>query len=437
MKVRNVLVFPAGTEIGLEVNEALRQCKDVRLFGAGVAASSHAPFAFNDFHALPSVDEPGWLIELNALCRKLEIDYIFPAHDDAIVALAREQLNIAAVVLTGSLQTCITTRSKRATYSVLKEIVRVPKLHSLPPLASDYPVFVKPDCGQGSQGATLVHSEDELNVACSLLLDPLVCEYLPGEEYTIDCFSDRDHGLLFAGARIRMRMRNGISVSTASIMLVDAEVIARKIHNTFKMRGAWFFQLKRAVDGELALLEVAPRIAGSMSMHRVTGVNFPLLTIFEQERAPIRLLINHDCIKLDRALRNRFRHPIQFSTLYIDLDDTLILRKQVNVDAINLVFQCINQGIKVKLLTRHAGILPITLQRFRLSGLFDDVIHLGAKELKSAFINEPDSILVDDSFSERMEVHQQLGIRTFDCSMIELLLNSLPAIPQETLHHEK
>lgn len=432
MRVRNVLVFPAGTEIGLEINEALRQCKEVRLFAAGVSASSHAPFAFERFHALPSVHEPDWLTALAALCRQLEIDYIFPAHDEVVVALAREQQHIPAVVLTTSLETCLTTRSKRATYSALQQVIRVPKLFALPPLASDYPVFVKPDCGQGSQGVTIVRSADALAAATAPLVDPLVCEYLSGEEYTVDCFSDRDHGLLFAGARVRRRMRNGISVNTASVLLEGVEAIARKIHSALQMRGAWFFQLKRAADGELALLEVAPRIAGSMSTHRVIGVNFPLLTIFEQERAPIRMLLNGDDIELDRALRNRFRHPIRFSTLYIDLDDTLILNEKINIDAVNLVFQCLNRGIRVKLLTRHAGDLPMTLRRFRLTGLFDEVIHLSAKDRKSDHIKESDAIFVDDSFAERWEVNQQLGIRTFDCSMIELLLTAQPLSPQET-----
>ena len=166
-----------------------------------------------------------------------------------------------------------------------------------------------------------------------------------------------------------------------------------------------------------------------MSTHRVIGVNFPLLTIFEQERAPIRMLLNRDDIELDRALRNRFRHPIRFSTLYIDLDDTLILNQKINIDAVNLVFQCLNRGIRVKLLTRHAGDLPMTLKRFRLTGLFDDVIHLSAKERKSDYIEESDAIFVDDSFVERWEVSQQLGIRTFDCSMIELLLQAQPLSP--------
>lgn len=424
MTTRNVLVFPAGTEIALEIYEALRQCKEIRLFGAGLDEPSHGPFAFRDFHVVPSIYEANWLSELIALCRRLEIDYIFPAYDDVIVALARNQEHIPAVVLTASLETCLTTRSKRATYRALQHLLRVPKVFANSPLATDYPLIVKPDCGQGSQGVAIVHTDSELAGATAVVSDPLVCEYLPGEEYTVDCFSDRVQGVLFVGARIRRRIRSGIAVNTTPVPLDGAETLARRIHDALSLRGAWFFQVKRAFDGELALLEVAPRIAGSMSAHRVMGVNFPLLAIYEHERAPIRLLINRDDIELDRAFRNRFRHSINFSVLYVDLDDTLILRDQVNPDVVSLIVQSINNGIKVKLITRHSGNLTATLQRFRLMGMFDDTIQIRAGDRKSAYIKEHDAILIDDSFAERWEVHSKLGIRTFDCSMIELLLQT-------------
>ena len=39
-------------------------------------------------------------------------------------------------------------------------------------------------------------------------------EYLPGRELTVDCFSDRERGVLFARARPRERTRAGISMAT-------------------------------------------------------------------------------------------------------------------------------------------------------------------------------------------------------------------------------
>ena len=126
-------------------------------------------------------------------------------------------------------------------------------------------------------------------------------------------------------------------------------------------------------------------------------------------------------MEVDRALCNRYRHTIEFDTVYIDLDDTLIFRDKVNAELIRFVFQCIGRGIPIKLLTRHRGDLAHTLSKYRLAHLFDAVIHIGEDEKKSSYIPEPTAIFVDDSFAERMEVARLCGIPTFDCSMIEVL----------------
>jgi hypothetical protein len=375
---------------------------------------------------LPSINEENWFSDLVKLCQTLRIDYIFPAYDDVIVALAEHRDELPAVVLTAPSEACRITRSKSLTYQALGSVLRVPRTYQSV-TSADFPLFVKPDRGQGSQGAQKVCNSSELTTAVTNIKDPIVCEYLPGDEYTIDCLSDREHGVLFCGARVRLRMRNGIAVHTRSVPLDGADALAMLIHEKLGMRGAWFFQVKQAADSQLVLLEVAPRIAGSMSTHRVQGVNFPLLTIFEHERLPLQLMTLPIHAELDRALHNRYRLDCRYEALYIDLDDTLLLRDRVNLDALRLVFSCINRQIPVVLITRHDGDLDATLRMHRLTGLFDEVIHLDRTQRKSAFIRHKNAIFVDDSFAERRDVQQECGIATFDCSMIDGLISTHPS----------
>ncbi len=431
MRTRNVLIFPAGTEIGLELFNALHCCKEVTVYGAGQDVSNHGKFVFSDYYVMPSIYEAGWLPELIRICETLSIDYIFPAYDDVIVSLSRERDRIPAAIISSPLRTCEITRSKSKTYGFLGDAVRVPSTYSLDEEIdhSEFPVFVKPNKGQGSLGVKKVDNYKELVDASSSILDPIVCEYLPGEEYTVDCFSDREKGVLFANARTRSRTRNGISVNSVSELLEEVYEWANKINEKLELRGAWFFQLKRSKSGELTLLEVAPRIAGSMATHRVKGVNFPLLSIFEHERLPLSILTNTADIELDRALHNRYWHNIKFTTLYVDLDDTLILNDKVNLQLVQLVYKCINENKKVILITRHRHNLDDTLLNFRLNGLFDEIYHLKAEELKSDYIEKgSDAIFVDDSFSERLDVSNVCCIPTFDCSMVELLVNQCESL---------
>jgi hypothetical protein len=82
----------------------------------------------------------------------------------------------------------------------------------------------------------------------------------------------------------------------------------------------------------------------------------------------------------------------------------------------------VNRGISLHLLTRHARSVDTTLKRFRLEGLFDEIIHLKAGEPKSDSIRHRDAIFLDDSYAERKDVHEKKGIPVFAPDAIECLL---------------
>ena len=417
-------MFPGGTEVGLEINAALRDCKDVELYSAGLKVSNHAPFVFGQHFEIPSIHQSGWTDALNDLLRRLKIDYIFPAFDDVMVALARNSDLIKAKLVASPLDTCLVTRSKSQTYVALRGEVSVPKVYSSSAAVDRFPVFVKPDRGQGSQNTHLVNDPEHLAVV--LRQDPtgLILEYLPGKEYTVDCFSDRNSGLLFCSGRERTRTRNGISVSSRGVIAPIFRDFALAISKKLTFHGAWFFQLKADVEGRLKLLEIGPRIAGAMALHRVLGVNFPLLSLYEQERLPLKIMVNTIEVSIDRALVNRYESNLQFSAVYVDLDDTLIFKGKVNTKLVRFLYQCINKEIKLILLTRHALEIDQTLHHHRLSGIFDEIVRVPPRPTcKSEYILQKDAILIDDSFSERYDAMSKLGLATFDCSMLEMLMD--------------
>jgi carbamoyl-phosphate synthase large subunit len=417
-----VLVFPGGTEIGLELRRALADLKEIALAGAGSEQDRHGPFAYRRWRTVPDVGSPGWVDALNAVVAELGIDVIFPGHDDVLLALAEHAYELRAGVATSPVETCRITRSKRATYELLEGAVPVPRVFDGD--VTEFPVFAKPDRSQGSQGAMAVADEAALVAAVAAGSD-LIMELLPGREHTVDCFSDRERGVLFARARQRERTRAGISMATRTEPQSDLpERYARAIAERLELHGAWFFQLREDRHGAPRLLEVAPRVAGTSALHRVLGVNFPLLSLYEHLRMPVTVAPNDIAIRLDRALVNRYEHDLEYGHVYVDLDDTLLVGDAVNARLVTFLFQCINAGRRLVLITRHARDVDETLRRHRLSGLWDDVVHIREEGVeKAAHIRERDAILIDDSFRERRTAHERLGIPTFDSSMLELLID--------------
>jgi len=252
----------------------------------------------------------------------------------------------------------------------------------------------------------------------------LFLEYLPGREYTIDCFTDRKKGLLFCRGRERVRVVDGLCVDSVSIENVRFREIADIINDSIEMYGAWFFQLKEDLNGELTLLEIAPRISGSMSLYRTVGVNFPLLSLYESSGYKLEILVNPGVVRVDRGFVGRYEFYVEYDCVYVDYDDCLVLSDRVNLRMIEFLYQCVNRGKRIVLLTKHGGDIHDSLSRFRISSeLFDEIIVVERDGRKRDHIDTFPSIFVDDSFSERKDVFDNLEIPTFDCSMIEILLN--------------
>lgn len=73
--------------------------------------------------------------------------------------------------------------------------------------------------GEGAKGAKRVDNKDELMLAVKKDTSLMICEYLPGEEFTVDCFTDRRGRILYLNLRTRVRIKSGISVRSKNVQL--------------------------------------------------------------------------------------------------------------------------------------------------------------------------------------------------------------------------
>ncbi|HDP36185.1 MAG TPA: ATP-grasp domain-containing protein [Candidatus Hydrogenedentes bacterium] len=426
--VRNrttVLVFPCGTEIGLEIHRALCQSAHVALVGASSVSSNHGAHVFARYvEGVPYVADPSFASHLNRIVEQHAVDLIYPAHDDAVVTLARHESELGCAVIGSPLDTCALCRSKSATYARFTGALPTPRLYAPTDAAPTFPLFLKPDAGQGSHGARKISNHRMWEAALSEDPTLIAMEYLPGAEYTVDCFTDRHGVLRFIGPRERIRTMNGISVHTRNVPLDDdMRRFAETINAALVLRGAWFFQLKRGQRGALTLLEIAPRVSGGMGLYRNLGVNLPLLSVYDRLNIDLELCPLTHHVEMDRALTARFNAEVQYAHVYVDLDDTLLQEGKVNIMLIAFLHQCRNHNKQLHLLTRHRSDVADTLAKHGLSQLFDSVIHVKRDECKAACVSHTDAIFIDDSFSERRVVREKKGLPVFAPDAVELLMD--------------
>ena len=114
----------------------------------------------------------------------------------------------------------------------------------------------------------------------------LISEYLPGEEYSIDCIARHGHPVLIV-PRLRKKMINGISVEGE---FIKEEVIisyCEQIITALSLHGNIGIQVKKSSTGQFLILEINPRVQGTISAALGAGVNLPVLAVKQELNLPI------------------------------------------------------------------------------------------------------------------------------------------------------
>lgn len=427
MKEYNVLVFPCGTEIANEVINSLMNHKYFKLLFASSERISYCNFRGKEISILPYVSDENFSNEMNNIISNKQIDFIIPAHDDVAFALSQIENEIEAKIIGQSRDVNEIVRFKDVTYEHFKDILPLGKVFDSEPQNDEFPIFVKPKKGQGSFNSLKLNTLNEYNSFFNQnkLDDFVIMENLSGQEFTIDCFSDNGN-VLYAGARTREKTTRGISIQSTFITNTSLNEQFKKYANiiseNLNMHGVWFYQMKFDKNQELKLLEIGPRVSGTMMLNRARGVNFIELALYQKLGFDVEVIYNDIEVSLARALVPIFKHNINYEHLYIDFDDTLLLDKKfINPELMKLIFQAKNQEKKVYLITKNKKFnLAKILHKFGITNIFDEIIHIHENEKKIDYM-KMNSLLVDDSFVERKEAklagHYVFGLDNFNILM--------------------
>lgn len=418
---KRVLIFPGTTLVGIEILRSLQSLPGFDLRGAGSDVAAGHLAGFTNFDLLPHVEAHNFFAELRALLKREAIDYLYPANDLALSVLAEAEFDGFSLVA-HPVSTVRIAASKIATHTRFLADRITPLRFTAEPEAAAFPLFSKPDVGHSSIGAEVVTGPDalrELVASHQNFWDThLVTELLVTDEVTVDCFSTADQGLLYSAARTRDLREGGIATVTADYEDPQLSEMAALIGGRLTFNGPWFFQAKRDIAGDFRLMEIGARLAGASAIRRAQGVNLPQLAILAADNEPVSVYPSRFTLvsrRIDGV--SQVTSEERFSSLYVDLDDTLILNGAVNREVEALARHVAGLGLPVAVITRHRFDPLATLQEFGLEGIFADVFHTTQGEPKSAFITGGgNSVLIDDSFSERISCLSHPNILAVDAS---------------------
>ena len=314
----SVLVTAVGAPGAAGIVNALKRNgeREVSVFGVDMnPQASGRPFV-EGFWRVPRGSEPGFVDEIIETAQEFETQVIVPLSTEELFAFAsaRERIRevTGAVTVVSSKDAIETANEKGRLFSKLSAagvptpehvVVRTPDelMGACSKLGHpDTPVCMKPSFAHGGRGFRVIEdssSTDEMllkrkpeNASISVaeaerllagLAEPvemLVMEYLPGRELSVDMLCSKGE-MLVAIPRSRDEIRSGISFRGTVIESEEAVDVCRRICDAIEFDGPVGAQLREDRDGALKVLEINPRLHGSVVLSVAAGVNLPYLAV--------------------------------------------------------------------------------------------------------------------------------------------------------------
>ena len=275
----------------------------------------------NGHHQLPRGDGPEYIDRLAEVCRTEAVDVVLPGSTPELLALCHESDRFCldsprTRVASSLLEATVRCLDKGRCYRDLDAVgLAVPKhhtVHTWPELAEAAaqlgyparPVCLKPASAPSGGGhgfwildATLDRIADtltsrpgshtttleqlELRLAgAETLPELLVMEYLPGDEYSVYILAERGRMLACVPQR-RDDLMISYSFSATVVDEPDVERLCRGIVEELGLHSLVNVQVRRDDRGQPKLVEVNPRVGGSVVLATAAGVNLPLLAVLQ------------------------------------------------------------------------------------------------------------------------------------------------------------
>lgn len=419
---KRVLVLSCGSLAATDMNMALKDNEEFEIWGTSIH-KNHGVYVYKNYISdIPNMNDDNFIEVLNQKIKEYDIKFIISTHEDMCVFLQKNKDKINAISLCSDYETALLCRYKTKTYEKLKAYNFIPKTYEKKEVI-EYPVFVKKDNDQGGRNAYKVNNQEELDIYTK---EPnmVICEFLPGEEVTVDCFTNKKRELLFCNPRAADRMLAGIDVHSRRINLTDEiKNIAQILNKEVNFRGFWFFQIKKDKNGKFKLLEMSTRMPGAFSLSRCLDVNLPLMALKDFDGQDVEITFNDIDIEADKQFFGKYSLGISYNTAFIDFETCFEKLEKINTFVMMYLYQCVNKNIRINLLVRDKEKAINYLKKNKVDiNLFNEIFETSRDKIKS--ILKEDSIFLSNDDNLKNQIRKENNkIYCFSNNILEALID--------------
>lgn len=232
-------------------------------------------------HTLPLFEDSACKSELIDLCRQEAIHAILPMTNKAIDFLDRHRKDFDTENLLVYLQDSETieichNKQKLARFFELENIPSpVTGSAEIFAITREFPLIAKPQRGEGGKDNFVIESKRDLEFYAQKYPDHVIQKFIPGEEYSVDWFSDKSGQPRLIIPRQRLVIRGG-EVMVSRITMDPAIIeLVRRVGLRLKLKGPANIQGILNVDGQFLLTDVNLRFGSGASHTIAAGGDMP------------------------------------------------------------------------------------------------------------------------------------------------------------------
>ncbi len=277
-RMPTVLFLNAGRRVELlRAFRAALEALDLRGRLLASDIQGHAPALYEADHGclLPHSSTAEFLPALSELCVREGVDLVVPLIDPDLPVLAEHRRAVeseGARILLSSGHAVSVCRDKQATSAFLEQNgFPAPKVLAAADVAADdFPLLVKPRDGSAGANVFKAADRDQLAFFIEYVPNPMIQEFVAGQEYTVDVFCDWSSKPLVAVPRERIKVRAG-EVSVGRVKRHEVmEELAMAVAAALGTVGPVNVQMIDGPGGP-RVIEINPRYGGGCRLSMAAG----------------------------------------------------------------------------------------------------------------------------------------------------------------------
>ncbi len=297
--------------------------RKIKIIGVDMSDDPTISQLVDIFYKVPASTDPNYCDIMFDICRRENVDIYIPGISAEVSAISKREkdfTDLGVILSISNQESVLIANNKLLTYRKLREKgIPVPNFYAVRSVSDfiegckvlGYPeksVCLKIVNGSGSRGVRIIDSkksryqifvhekpnsfytsyDDMLEILKEPkeLVEMMLVDYMPGNEYTVDLLAQNGEVLYMVG---RENIVSLMSIAQESILVQNehAYKVSRDVVKVLQMDGNIGIDFMKDENGTPVLMDINPRLTATVSLAAIGGINLPYLRIKQLLREPL------------------------------------------------------------------------------------------------------------------------------------------------------